>query len=123
VKASDADRDRCALALRDHYAAGRLDQRQLEQRVARATGAQSREELRGLLRDLPRPPRRGGPLSRGTVRAHAVAFTAVNGGLAGVWAATGEGFYWPGVVLAPGAAMLAGHILMRRAAKARRRRP
>lgn len=122
VRASDSDRERCMLALRDHYAAGRLEHDELEQRLERATRARTLGELRGLLRDLPRPPRRGGMLSRAAVRSHAAAFVVVNGGLTGIWAATGEGAYWPGGVLAPWAAFLAGHVLARRAAVNARRR-
>jgi hypothetical protein len=122
VRASDADRESCTRALRDHYAAGRLDHEDLEERLALATRARTTNELRALLRDLPRPPRRGGMLSRAAVRSHAAVFVAVNGGLTGIWAATGEGTYWPGGVLAPWAAFLAGHVMMRRAARNIRRR-
>ena len=122
TRASDSDRDRCARALRDHYAAGRIDHEELEERLTLATRARTTGELRSLLRDLPRPRRRGGPLTRAAVRTHAVAFVAVNGGLTGIWAATGEGNYWPGGVLAPWAALLAGHVMMRRAAVNARRR-
>ena len=60
--------------------------------------------------------------ARVAVRTHAVAFTAVNGGLAGIWAATGEGVYWPGPVLAVWSVALAGHVMARRAAKNVQRR-
>jgi len=122
VRASDADREACTRALRDHYAAGRLDHEELEERLALATRARTTGELRALLRDLPKPRGQGGPLSRAAVRADAAAFVAVNGGLAGIWAATGEGSYWPGGVLAPWAAFLAGHVMLRRAARNNRRR-
>lgn len=119
VRASDADRDRCAQALRHHYTAGRLEADELEERLEVATRARTQGELRRLLRDLPRERqlRRGGPLSRAAVRTHAVTFTAVNGGLFLMWEATGEGLYWPGAVLAPWAVVLAGHVTARRAAK------
>ena len=32
---------------------------------------------------------------------HAAAYVSLNGGLIGVWAATGEGSFWPAGVLAP----------------------
>lgn len=118
LRASDADRDACALALRAHYAQGRLDQEELEERLGAATRARTQGEVKALLRDLPRDtPHSGGPLSRAAVRTHAITFTAVNGGLTGIWAATGEGVFWPGGVLAPWAVVLAGHILLRRGAK------
>lgn len=118
LRASDADRESCALALRAHYAQGRIDEEELEERLGAATRARTQGELHRLLRDLPPPSRRrGGMLSRAAVRTHAVTFTAVNGGLAGIWAATGEGAYWPGGVLAPWAVFLAGHVMLRRGAK------
>ena len=118
LRASDADRDRCVHALRAHYAQGRIDNEELEERLEAATRARTQGELSRLVRDLPRSsPRRGGMLSRAAVRTHAITFTAVNGGLAGIWAATGEGAYWPGGVLAPWAVFLAGHVMLRRGAK------
>jgi hypothetical protein len=126
VRASDGDRDKAARTLRHHYAEGRIDAEELEERVALATRARTTAELRSVLRDLPRPrPRGRGPLTRAAVRAHAASFVAVNGGLAGVWELTGEGAYWPGGVLAPWSVLLAGHLMMRRAAKnaQSRRRP
>lgn len=56
------------------------------------------------------------------VRHHALWFTGVNGGLVGVWVATGEGVFWPGGVLAPWAVVLAGHVMARRGARAVRAR-
>src|SRR3954462_13062605 len=53
VRASDAERERALRDLRDHYAAGRLDHEELEERAALATRARSRGELRALLSDLP----------------------------------------------------------------------
>jgi hypothetical protein len=123
VRASDADRDRATQALRHHYAEGRIDAEELEERLTLATRAQTTRELKAVLRDLPRPRARGrGPLTRAAVRAHAASFVVVNGGLAGVWELTGEGVYWPGGVLAPWSVFLAGHLLMRRAAKNARNR-
>lgn len=118
LRASDGDRDACARALRAHYAHGRIDEDELEERLETATRARTQGELKTLLRDLPRAAPRGrGPLSRAALRTHAATFTVVNGGLTGIWAATGEGAYWPGGVLAPWAVLLAGHVLMRRGAK------
>src|SRR3954454_2930430 len=94
VRASDADREWCARALRDHYASGRIDGEELEERLAVATRARSTGELRALMRDLPRERRRGGPLSRAAVRADALGFTVTTAGLTGLWVATGEGAYW-----------------------------
>src|SRR3954447_13225865 len=122
VRASDAEREWCARALRDHYAAGRIDSEELEERLGMATRARSTGELRALLRDLPRHRHRGGVLSRAAVRADALAFTATTAGLTGLWVATGEGVYWPGGVVAPWAAFLAGHVMACRAVRNARRR-
>ena len=110
VRASDAERESCASALRHHYEAGRLEADEFEERIALAHRARTRGELRALLRDLPRGRRHGrSPFGRAALRVHGAVFVAVNGGLAGVWAATGEGNYWPGGVLAPWAVVLGWH--------------
>jgi Flp pilus assembly protein TadB len=56
VRASDAERARAVAALRRHYAVGRLETDELEQRVEAAYAARWRYELRSLLRDLPWEP-------------------------------------------------------------------
>lgn len=53
LRASDADRDRVADALRAHCAAGRLRLEELEERLAAALGAATLDELQRLLQDLP----------------------------------------------------------------------
>ncbi len=53
VRASDADRDAAAAALRNHYAAGRLESGELEERVATVLGARTLGDLRAVLADLP----------------------------------------------------------------------
>ena len=53
TRASDADRERALRALRRHYAAGRLDAAELEERVDQAARARYRAELRALFTDLP----------------------------------------------------------------------
>jgi hypothetical protein len=107
VRASDAERDSCVRALRHHYEVGRLDATEFEERVELAHRAGTRSELKGLLRDLPKPRRRRS--GRRGLRVHATVFTGVNGGLAAIWAATGMGAYWPGGVLAPWAVALGWH--------------
>jgi hypothetical protein len=71
MRASDADREAVAAKLRDHYAEGRLDQDELDERVSAALTAKTFGELRTLTTDLPGPapvpprtavrPSRGGP--------------------------------------------------------------
>jgi hypothetical protein len=57
TRASDADRDDAARALRAHAVAGRLTVEELEERLGGAFAARTLRELDGLLSDLPR--RRG----------------------------------------------------------------
>jgi hypothetical protein len=66
VRASDAERDAALRALAGHYADGRLDRAEFDERADAAFAARTRDELGTLLRDLPRPaaelaqPRGGG---------------------------------------------------------------
>jgi len=59
MRCSDADRERVAGILRRHYGEGRLSLAELEERLAEAYGALTREELDRALRELPplMPPR------------------------------------------------------------------
>jgi hypothetical protein len=56
-RASDADRDRVADALREHYAAGRLSADELDERLTTALSARTLGELNQVLTDLPGPAR------------------------------------------------------------------
>lgn len=114
VRASDAERERAVRALRHHYAAGRLTERELEERLGRAYAARSRPDLARLLSDLPsdrgtRALRRFYRWQREALKYHAGAYVSINGALVGLWALTGEGAFWPAWSLAPGTAMLAWH--------------
>lgn len=71
LRVSDAERHEVCDLLSRHFADGRLDQAELDERVGRAMAAKTRGELTGLLADLPRldgatpaavaaPPRRHG---------------------------------------------------------------
>ena len=53
IRASDAERDQVAGQLQHHYAVGRLTLPELEERVAAAHEARTREQLDALVRDLP----------------------------------------------------------------------
>jgi hypothetical protein len=53
IRASDDERDRVEAQLQHHYSVGRLTLPELEERVAVAYGARTREQLDVLLRDLP----------------------------------------------------------------------
>jgi hypothetical protein len=53
VRASDADRDWTAAALREHLAAGRLTTEEFEERLDKIYAAKTLGELDGLMADLP----------------------------------------------------------------------
>ena len=52
LRVSDAEREAVSGRLAEHFAAGRLDQAEFDDRVGRAMGAKTRGDLRGLLADL-----------------------------------------------------------------------
>lgn len=56
IRASDAERERVVGKLEREFAAGRLSMPELEQRIAAAQGARTRERLRALTLDLPSEP-------------------------------------------------------------------
>ena len=62
-RASDADRERVAEALRRHHVDGRIDTDELQERLERCYAARTGGELTALLADLPgeAPPRRPYP--------------------------------------------------------------
>ena len=53
LRVSDAERQEVADRLAEHYASGRLDQAEFDDRVGRAMGAKTRADLGGLFADLP----------------------------------------------------------------------
>src|SRR5690349_16729647 len=57
IRASDAEREHAATALRDHAAAGRLTVEELAQRLQEAFAARTLKDLRELFGDLPDQPR------------------------------------------------------------------
>jgi hypothetical protein len=56
IRASDAERERAADSLREHYAAGRLDSEELSERLDGVYAAKTVAELRALSADLPALP-------------------------------------------------------------------
>ena len=85
IRASDADRDRTAAALREHLAAGRLTTEEFDERLDKVYAARTLGELDALMVDLPQtdlgqppdvarhgPPvpgqRSGGPIEAGQGR-------------------------------------------------------
>src|SRR5215470_11013679 len=55
IRTSDADRERVAARLRDHFAEGRLTREELDERLAAALNAKTHGDLRRVLADLPEP--------------------------------------------------------------------
>src|SRR3712207_2553676 len=101
MRASDADRERAADLLRQHYGAGRLSEDELDQRVESAYAARTTGELAELTTDLPAvrtprstPARRRSGLET-SVRIHLTIYLVVNLGLILIWAASGGGYFWP----------------------------
>ena len=65
IRVSDADRERIAARLREHFAEGRLSQEELDERLSAALGAKTTGDLRRVMTDLPGPapvPVPAGPL-------------------------------------------------------------
>lgn len=106
LRVGDAERAAMADRLGEHFAAGRIDAAELDERVARALRARTRGDLAVLARDLPQPGQgrvataaRAGVVAR---RARALWWVT---GLAPwavmavvfvvIWALTGAGYFWP----------------------------
>jgi Domain of unknown function (DUF1707) len=53
LRVSDAERQAVSDRLAEHYASGRLDQAEFDDRVGQAMGAKTRADLSGLFSDLP----------------------------------------------------------------------
>jgi hypothetical protein len=56
VRVGDAERQQAAMVLGEHFAAGRLDHQEFDDRVRAAYGARTGHDLQLLFRDLPGPP-------------------------------------------------------------------
>jgi hypothetical protein len=56
LRASDEQRDRAAQEIREHFAAGRLTDEELNQRVQAAYDARTEQDIKALLADLPKLP-------------------------------------------------------------------
>lgn len=98
VRASDAERERVSHILETAVAEGRLTPDEGGERLATASAARFRDELAGLVADLPAPDPRPAPRRRmvgGAVAA--VLFVAL---LLGVWMAVGVRLFWPFWLLA-----------------------
>lgn len=120
IRVSDHEREQVAAALREHYAAGRLDSGELEERVQRAYSARTIGELDALSADLPAlpalPATRSEPdaaLIQRRAELRQRALQSAGGSLAPflictlIWAATGSGFFWPVFLLIAPVALVA----------------
>ena len=56
LRVSDQQREQVVQAIRDHYAAGRLNEEELTERVTAAYAARTESDLAELVRDLPKLP-------------------------------------------------------------------
>ena len=101
LRAGDADRERTVADLREHFAAGRLDQADFDARLDAAYAATTLDELTALRADLPDPrPLPAVPTPRAIARRRiyqdAGAVVIFDVGCVAIWAATGaDGSFWP----------------------------
>ena len=65
MRVSDAERNAVAEQLGVHYADGRLDQAEFDERISRTMAAKTRGDLGGLFDDLPDPGPAGAPGTAG----------------------------------------------------------
>src|SRR6185437_7564906 len=56
LRVSDEDRERCARSLREHYAAGRIGEDELDDRLDAVYAARTVAELQATVHDLPALP-------------------------------------------------------------------
>lgn len=122
MRASDADRERVANDLRDHYADGRLTMEEFDERIDSVYKAKTFGELAPLTADLPAPPpdpavQRAEDRRRRVARLRAVwgSWLSVAVICTVIWLLTSIGghgqltYFWPGWVIGPwGAMILAG---------------
>ena len=108
LRVSDQDREQAASEIRDHYAAGRLDSDELEERVQAAYSARTQSELEALSSDLPALPPKPPTTTELVRRAVASNVMARNAGFgvgafavcAAIWVLTSaHGDFWPKWVL------------------------
>jgi hypothetical protein len=105
-RVSDEQRERVARELRDHFAAGRLDQEELDERVQQAYGARTAGQLGALVADLPRlpvsPQQQKAELATRRSELQRQMLQQAGGGLVpfaictAIWVANGaQGTFWP----------------------------
>lgn len=118
MQASDSERERIVRELTQHCGDGRLTLDELEERIAEAYAADTQDELRHAIRELPAVPRRivtpparraDAPMVKATsaaldkrragevaLRVHLVVYLSVIGLLTAIWFVTSPfGYFWP----------------------------
>jgi hypothetical protein len=110
LRVSDQERERAAEEIRQAFAAGRLDEDELNQRLTAAYAAKTTGELQALRADLPKLPAtraetsaalsaRRGELARGLIQQSGAGLVPF-GVCTVIWLASGAtGFFWPVFVL------------------------
>jgi hypothetical protein len=109
LRVSDSDRERAAAALSAHYAAGRLNDAELDERLNAVYAALTESEVKAILADLPAlPPGQLEARAQFAARRQQLRRRMLQesgGGMApfllctGIWAVTGHGYFWPMWVL------------------------
>jgi hypothetical protein len=118
TRVSDADRERAVSEIREHFAAGRLDEGELNERVEAAYGARTQADLVAIRADLPQLPATTSELKAELAQRRAHLQRRVlqeSGGTVGVflvctviWVVSGaSGQFWPIWVALVGAIALA----------------
>lgn len=111
LRVSDEQRERAAQDIREHFAAGRLTDDELSERVQAAYSARTEQQLRAALADLPKlpatPAEQKAELAARRSRLRRRMFQEAGGGVGTfalcvvIWAVSGaSGFFWPLIVLA-----------------------
>jgi hypothetical protein len=95
VRASDAEREKVATALRDHAGDGRLDPEELDKRLDLAYAARTRGDLVPLLADLPSEDEEKQPRPRSDEPGPLPPLVFVSLVLIVIWAFSGAGYFWP----------------------------
>lgn len=111
IRASDAERERAADALREHCAAGRLEPEELDERIDAVYAARTLGALRAVLADLPPlpavAPRPGHDPEHERAKRRVLRrtgfWTVVCLAMVVIWAAGGFGYFWPIWVMLGGA--------------------
>ncbi|MEU1982404.1 DUF1707 domain-containing protein [Nocardia sp. NPDC019395] len=119
IRASDAERDRFVQELGRHFGDGRIDLAEYDQRVAEVYRSTTREELKGVLADLPEPASVPAPAQK-PARSRFPIWQRIEGSawlgasvlVLVIWAAISLGvgaftYFWPIWVIGPWGAVLA----------------